>query len=114
ARPADTPRFLFRGTHPDEIADGERVVPLTADDLALVNPNTGTCPIFRSRRDAERTRRIYRRVPVLVRERPRVEDPWRLTFRQGLFNMAAASGLFRTRERLEAEGWRLTGNVFRR
>ena len=39
-----------------------------ADDFALLNPNTRTCPIFRSRRDAELTKAIYRRVPVLVRE----------------------------------------------
>ena len=31
-----------------------------------MNPNTGTCPIFRSRRDAEINKEIYRRVPVLI------------------------------------------------
>ena len=30
-----------------------------------MNPNTGTCPIFRSKRDAEINKAIYRRVPVL-------------------------------------------------
>ena len=34
--------------------------------LRRVNPNTGTAPVFRTRRDAEITRGIYERHPVLV------------------------------------------------
>ena len=33
-------------------SDPERCFPLTAEDFARVNPNTGTAPIFRTRRDA--------------------------------------------------------------
>ncbi|MFI0806743.1 hypothetical protein [Streptomyces echinatus] len=33
-----------------------------------MNPNTGTCPAFSSRRDAEITLGIHRRVPVFVHE----------------------------------------------
>ena len=40
--------------------------PAGSHDFARVNPNTGTAPIFRTRRDAEITRRIYERHPVLV------------------------------------------------
>ena len=53
--------------------------PLSSDDIALLNPNTRTCPIFRSGRDAELAKAIYRRVPVLIREakdgQPE-ENPW--------------------------------------
>ena len=35
-------------------------------DFARVNPNTGTAPIFRSRRDAELTKAIYATAPILV------------------------------------------------
>ena len=35
-------------------------------DFTRVNPNTGTAPVFRTRRDADITRRIYERHPVLV------------------------------------------------
>ncbi len=42
---------------------------LTPEDFALVNPNTGTAPVFRTPRDAEITRGIYRRLPVLVDRR---------------------------------------------
>ena len=40
--------------------------PLLPADFARVNPNTGTAPVFRTRRDADITRRIYGRHPVLV------------------------------------------------
>ncbi len=84
---------------------------LSAQDLALINPNTRTCPIFRSRHDAELTRAIYNRVPVLIEEGPPEENPWDISFNR-MFDMANDSHLFRTREQLEADGWILKGNVF--
>ncbi len=89
---------------------------MSAEDIELINPNTRTCPIFRSRQDAEITKHIYRRVPVLVREATADspgENPWGVSF-HAMFHMANDSGLFHTREKLEAEGWRLMGNVFER
>ena len=49
------------------------------EEILLVNPNTGTTPVFRSRRDAEITIGIYKRVPVLWRDDPE-ENPWGLSF----------------------------------
>ena len=48
------------------ITDADRCFPLAPDDFARVNPNTGTAPVFRTRRDADITRDIYARHPVLV------------------------------------------------
>ena len=48
------------------VHDKDRCFPLTPDDFARVNPNTGTAPVFRSQRDAEITRGIYEQHPVLV------------------------------------------------
>lgn len=107
--------FAFLLRQPSQLFDVERRFELTADDIALVNPNTRTCPIFRSRRDAEITKGIYRRIPVLIDESRGVEgNPWGIRFKQGLFNMASDSGLFRTREVLEEQGFELEGNVFMR
>ena len=66
---------------------------LTADDLALFSPNTRTCPTFRTRFDAELSKAIYKRVPVLVNEHTG-SNPWGIEFKQGLFNMTSDSGLF--------------------
>jgi hypothetical protein len=41
---------------------------LTPDEFRLINPNTLTCPVFRSERDAELTKKLYRAAPVLIRE----------------------------------------------
>ena len=41
------------------IEDPDRCFTLAPADFDRVNPNTGTAPIFRTRRDAEITRRIY-------------------------------------------------------
>ena len=109
--------FVFFARAVEDLRDPERRFTLSSEDTALLNPNTRTCPIFRSRKDAELTKAIYRRVPVLVREardgQPE-RNPWKIKFRQGLFNMTSDSHLFRTRKQLEAEGWELDGNVFRR
>jgi hypothetical protein len=80
------------------------------EEILLVNPNTGTTPVFRSRRDAEITIGIYKRVPVLWRDEPE-ENPWGLSFTR-MFDMASDSRLFRTRDQLESDGWVLSGNVF--
>lgn len=76
----------------------------------LINPNTRTCATFRSRRDAELTKAIYRRVPVLIREEP-LENPWGISFLR-MFDMSNDSHLFRTREQLEGQGFRLEGNRY--
>jgi hypothetical protein len=56
---------------------------------------------------------MYDRSPILWRELPSEVNPWGLRFSR-LLDMANDSHLFRTREELEAEGWTLLGNRFRR
>jgi phage repressor protein C with HTH and peptisase S24 domain len=115
SRPEDAAEFLFFAHGVSDLADTERRFTLSPGDFALLNPNTRTCPIFRSRRDAEITKEIYRRVPVLVDEsKGAAGNRWGVSFRQGLFNMTGDSGLFRTRSQLETDGWTLDGNIFRK
>ncbi len=79
--------FVFFAHATSDLADPRRRFTLTAEDFALLNPNTRTCPIFRSRRDAELTKAIYRRVPVLVSEDTGdVGNPWHLFIRR-VFDM---------------------------
>ncbi|MBC7251087.1 MAG: hypothetical protein H5T62_12480 [Anaerolineae bacterium] len=94
----------------DELSDPERRFGLSREDLALINPNTRTVPVFRTRRDAELTRKLYRAAPVLVNEATG-ENPWGVHF-LAMFHMTNDSHLFRTREQLEAEGFMLEGNRF--
>jgi len=104
--------FAFFLTSTGELRDEARHFSLSAEDIRLLNPNTRTCPVFRSKQDAELTRAIYRRVPVLIDEtRGEAGNPWGISF-LAMFHMANDSHLFRTREQLEADGWRLQGNIF--
>ncbi len=97
-----------------ELNDPERRFPLTAEDFARVNPNTGTAPIFRTSRDAKLTTAIYERLPVLVDCSGGEEvKAWPVRY-STMFHMTNDSGLFRTREELEeGEGaWPIGGNRF--
>ena len=91
--------FFLQGVA--ELGDPERCFPLTAADFDRVNPNTGTAPIFRTRRDAKLTTAIYGRLPVLV-DRSSGEEvkAWPVKY-STMFHMTNDSGLFRTREELE-------------
>ncbi|MCY3820994.1 MAG: N-6 DNA methylase [Gammaproteobacteria bacterium] len=110
-----TADFVFFARAVRDAESNDRRFTLSAGDIGLLNPNTRNCPIFRTLRDAVLGKAIYRRVHVLVREPENGPDPignpWNLRFSQ-MFNMADDSGLFRSRAELEAEGWRLSGNVF--
>lgn len=110
-----TAEFAFFAHDPADLHRADVKFELTPEEITLLNPNTRTCPIFRSRRDAEITLGIYRRVPVLINENDPVKgNPWGIRFMQGLFNMTSDSHLFHTRDELEADGWVLNGNVFER
>ena len=95
--------FFLHGT--DAIHDPDRCFPLAASDFARVNPNTGTAPVFRTRRDAEITRRIYERHPVLVDLSGEEEvRAWPVRY-HNMFHMTNDSHLFRTAAQLDAEGF---------
>jgi hypothetical protein len=105
--------FVFFALDVDDLRCPEKRFTLTADEIALLNPNTGNCPIFRTQADAEITKAIYRRVPVLWREAPQEENRWEVKLSR-MFDMSNDFHLFRTREQLEEVGWTLDGNIFRR
>jgi hypothetical protein len=124
--PLPTPaEFVFFAHQVEDLADPERRFTLSAEDIALLNPNTRTCPIFRSRRDAELTKSIYQRIPVFfsvakdASESIRAKEArsWPAT----LFTMLHSSGaahLFQDSAELAAIGmlhgnrWRANGKEF--
>jgi len=103
--------FVFFAHRVEELEDRKRHVPLSGADIRLLNPNTRTCPIFRTRRDAEITKAIYRRVPVLIdagRKGP-TGNPWGIQFKR-MFDQTNDAELFRDAEALKADGFKLKGN----
>ena len=100
---------------PKTIGDPERCFKLAPADFDRVNPNTGTAPVFRTRRDAEITRGIYERHPVLVdRSGDGEQRTWPVRYvRQ--FDMTNDSQLFRTAADLDADGfYRVEGNRWKK
>lgn len=57
--------FVFFASTVADLSDPARRYMLTSADIRLVNPETKTCPVFRSRRDAQLTKAIYQRSSVL-------------------------------------------------
>ncbi len=107
----DSALFAFQLWNVDSLKDPDRVFRLTEADIRLLNPNTQTCPIFRTRHEAEITKAVYRRVPVLVREGVNAENPWQVSF-ETMFHMTNDATLFHEARTLVGEGFRLAGNVF--
>ncbi len=94
--------FVCFATQVSHLNDSRRRFRLAPDEFALINPNTRTCPVFRSERDAELTKKLYRAAPVLIRESQvdsegnllgAESNPWGIRF-QTMFHMSNDSGLF--------------------
>jgi hypothetical protein len=94
----------FHISNIDQIGDDRRTFTLSSEDLKLINPNTRTCPVFRSSADAELTKRIYGRVPVLIDEaRGAAGNPWGISF-TAMLHMSNDSHLFLTARQLADGG----------
>ncbi len=105
--------FAFFLRQIEDLEDKKRHIALSAKDIALLNPNTRTCPIFRTRRDAKLTKEIYGRVPILI-DHTRVEggNPWGIDFAR-IFDQDSTAELFAEPESLKKDGYKLFGNVMK-
>jgi hypothetical protein len=107
--PAD---LVFYARDVNDLRDPGRHFSLSPTDFAVLNPNTRTCPTFRSRRDADINLAMYRRAGILWREDDEKDgNPWGLRFLR-MFDMSSDSGLFKVRAELESAGHRLLQNRF--
>jgi len=89
-----------------QLAEPERRFTLSPEQIAAINPNTKTAPVFRSRGDAELTARIYSRVPILIDEtKGREGNLWRVASYTRIWHMAEDSSWFRTADQLLASGY---------
>lgn len=93
---AEVAEFAFFLLNTEHLEDKRRSFTLSAEDFELINPNTRTCPVFRSQADAELTKKIYRQVPVLIKEAAKDSEEvnlWGIKF-STMFHMSNDSGLF--------------------
>lgn len=103
---------FFLGTT-DQVENEERTFQMTADDFARFNPNTGTAPVIRTRRDADITRAIYRRFPILMdRTGAEVQSVFPVKYTR-MFDMTNDSQFFMTGAELTERGYPIRGNRYR-
>lgn len=109
----EIPRTVNGGfylTRLDHLLDPRRIYTLQTSDFARLNPNTKTCPVFRTSRDAKLTAKIYRNSTILLNETTG-ENPWNVKFSR-MLDMSNDSYLFRTYAQLTEQGATLNGNTF--
>jgi hypothetical protein len=105
---SDIANFAFFLTDPSQIHEKERLFSFSPEDIAKINPNTKTAPVFRSKKDAEITSKIYRNLPVLIDENEDNGNPWGVEFVR-MFDMSNDSHLFRTSKQLTDMGYKKDG-----
>jgi hypothetical protein len=106
--------FVFFAHRISQLRDKNRHVLLSSEDFKQMNPNTLTCPLFRSRRDAEITKAVYRRVPVLVdRTRKDGGNPWGIRFVR-MFDQTNDAELFKTPDELQKARFKRDGALWKK
>lgn len=102
---SDKPKDIKGGfylTKIEHLVDPRRIYTIKSNEFASLNPNTKTCPVFRSSKDAELTTKIYKSSTILLQENP-LRNPWHVQF-QGMLHMSNDSHLFRTYNELISSG----------
>ena len=113
SKPQDKPRIVKGGFYLnrlDHLLDSRRIYSLQTSDFARLNPNTKTCPVFRTSRDAKLTAKIYRNSTILYNE-VTGDNPWNVKF-GSMIHMSNDSYLFRTYTQLTELGASLDGDTF--
>lgn len=113
----DTPELAFFLRSVNDLESCERRYMLSRNDFELINPNTVTCPVFRRQKDADITAKVYRHLPVVVRDTP-AHNHWDIKC-QLMFMMNTVSEVSYTQSQLEDRGnlvsiynaWELPGLV---
>lgn len=100
----------FYLTRLDHLLDPNRIYTLQTNDFALLNPNTKTCPVFRTSMDAKLTAKIYTRCSILVNDTTH-DNPWGVKY-TGMIHMSNDSSNFRTFEQLTASNAKYNNGVF--
>lgn len=86
--------FAFFLHNLTELEDSRRHFTMTPEDFDLINPNTHTCPVFRSEEDAKLAKKIYKKAGVFVNETDEENgNPWGISFMR-MYDMSNDSGLF--------------------
>ena len=115
SRRFENARFAFFLRDPDEARDPSRAFIADPKVFAIVNPNTGTAPVFKTTRDADITVDVYTRVPVIVAASGTdVQKTWPIRYSR-MFDMFNDSGKFSNSTQLDEQGfYPFSGGLWKR
>ncbi len=100
----DPIRFATLCQDVSDLRDPDRLYTLTPEDITLMSPENGACPLLGRQQDAEILRKIYRRYPVLRdRDSNDSEACWNPVY-TAVFHMANDSEHFKRLEEFEGNG----------
>jgi hypothetical protein len=111
-RTAEAAEFVFFAHAVDDLRDPERRFILSSEEITLLNPNTHTCPVFRSRRDANLCLFVHRRHDVILREEGTIPASHKMRVTR-MFDMNKQRDLFKTGDELTAAGMTFANGYFR-
>ncbi len=86
------PTFAFHIHNINQLNQQERRFCLSKDEFNLINPNTSSCPIFRTEIDATLTKKIYKASKIIHKDIDS-ENEWGITLLR-MFDMSLDSQLF--------------------
>jgi hypothetical protein len=86
------PIFAFHLHNVAQLQQPERKFRITKDDFNLINPNTNSCPIFRTEKDVLLTKKIYSNSTIIHNDKSQKND-WSITLFR-MFDMSLDSHLF--------------------
>jgi hypothetical protein len=103
-------RYAYFARGVEDLLIPGRVYTLSAEDIARLNPNSGTCATFKWSTDADLSKHIYRTHAVFVRRVPQ-DNSWDVSFTR-MLHMGDDSHLFFEEKTLLDRSLTMTGNIF--
>ena len=94
----------------DQIKDESRIFKLTKTEIENLNPNSKTCPIFRTSIDAKINTILYSNNPIIKNNNTLSEISILEISR--MFDMSSDSNLFRTFNELEAQNFKASSVIY--
>jgi hypothetical protein len=101
---AEQTDFVFFALQVQELSDHRRHFTLESNDFSLLNPNTRTCPVFRSQIDAELTKRIHQKNQVLKDKSTNLNGTWNVSLSRMLDKTNDAKDMVLASSSINREG----------
>ena len=87
-------KFIFGAFNISEVDSKLKAFCLSTQDLNTISPNTGLCPSFRTKYDAELVIEIYKRIGSFVDESETEGNPWNVSIKR-IFSMSYDSAIYK-------------------